>query len=58
MVTTIKYKKVTIDHDIYIKTFTDVILSYLTVSTDDVFNTINNEISFPELTTVLKKTLR
>ena len=42
MVKIIKYKKSTIDHDIYIKTFTDGTLSYITVSTDDVLNTTNN----------------
>ena len=43
-------KKSTIDHAIYIKTFTDGTVSYLTVSTDDVLNTTNNEHAFPELT--------
>ena len=41
--TILKYKKNTIDHDIYIKVFTYDIVSYLTVSTDDVINTTNNE---------------
>ena len=35
-------KKITIDHDIYIKFFTDETVYYLTVSTDDFLNTINN----------------
>ena len=48
MVRIIKYKKIIIDHSIYIKVFTDGTVSYPTVSTDDVFNTINNETSFPE----------
>ena len=38
-----KYKKRTIDHAIYIKDFTDGTVSYLTVSTNDVINTNNNE---------------
>ena len=39
VVTIIKYKKSTIDHDIYIKLFSDVTISYFTVSTDYVMNT-------------------
>ena len=58
VVTIIKYKKSTIDHDIYIKVFTDGTVSYLTVSTYDVLSTTNNENAFPELTRVLKNTLR
>ena len=50
VVTIIKYKRRTIDHTIYIKVFTDGTVSYITVSTDDVINTINNETAFPELT--------
>ena len=50
----IKYKKSTIDHAIYIKVFADGAVSYLTVSTDDVLNTNNNENAFPELTIVFK----
>ena len=50
VVTIIKYKKITIDHTIYIKVFTYGTVSYLTVSTDDVINTTNNENSFLELT--------
>ena len=42
-VTIIKYKKITIDHAIYIKFFTDGTVYYLTVSTNDVINTTNNE---------------
>ena len=38
----IKYKNSTIDHAIYIKVFTDGTVSYLTISTDDILNTINN----------------
>ena len=48
----VKYKNITIDHAIYIRVFTDGTVSYLTVSTDDVLNTTNNEKVFPELTRV------
>ena len=58
VVTVIKYKKITIDHAIYIKFFSDETASYFTVSTDDVLNTTNNETSFPEITIFLKKNLR
>ena len=54
----LKYKKSTIDHAIYIKEFTDGTVYHLKVSTDDVLNTTNNEIAFPELTIFLKNTLR
>ena len=54
VVTIIHHKKSTIYHAIYIKVFTDVTVTYLTVSTDDVLNTNNNENSFPELTRVFK----
>ena len=47
VVTIIKYNKSTIDHEIYIKVFNDGTVSYLTVYTDDVLNTTNNETSFP-----------
>ena len=50
-----KYKKITIDHDIYIKCFSYGTVSYLTVYTDDVLNTTNNENAFPELTRVFKE---
>ena len=50
VLTMIKYKKSTIYHAIYIKVFTDGTVSYLTVSTDDVLNTTNNETAFLELT--------
>ena len=55
VVTILKYKKITIDNAIYIKVFADGTVSYLTVSTDDVLNTINNENTFPELTRVFKE---
>ena len=54
LVTIIKYKKSTIDHAIYINFFSDVTVSYLTVSNDDVLNTTNIENAFPELTRVFK----
>ena len=49
MVTIPQYKKVTIDHAIYIKILYAITLYYLAVSTDDVLNTTNNEIEFPEI---------
>ena len=55
VVTIIKYKKSTIYHAIYIKVFTDVTVSYITVTTFEVLNTNNNEIAFPELTRVFKE---
>ena len=57
VVTIIKYKKITIDHAIYIKVFTDGTVYYLTVSTDDVLNTTNNENAFTEIPRVLKNIL-
>ena len=55
VVTILKYKKSTIDHDIYINFFSDGKVSCLTVSTDDVLNTTNNENGFPELKKVFKE---
>ena len=55
LVTILKYNKSTIDHAIYIKVFTDGNVSYVTVSTDDVLDTNNNENAFPELTIVSKE---
>ena len=55
VVTVLKYKKSKIYHAIYIKVFDDVTVSYLTVSTDAVLNTTNNENTFPELTRVFKE---
>ena len=43
LVKNIEYKKITIDNYLYIKVFTDGTVSYLTVSTDDVLNTTNND---------------
>ena len=53
--TILKYKKSTIDHDIYIKLFSDVTVSYLEVSTYDVLNTTNNVTLFIELTRVFEE---
>ena len=58
VVTILKHKESTIDHDIYIKVFTDGTMSYPTVYTDDVLNTTNNETEFPELTIFLNNTLK
>ena len=46
VVTILKYSNITIDHDIYITVFTDGTVSYITVYTDDVLNTTNNETAF------------
>ena len=43
VVTIIKYKNITIDHNIYIKVLSDVIVSYITVYNYDVLKTTNNE---------------
>ena len=58
VVTILKYKKITIDHAINIKVFSDGTVSYLTVSKNDVLNTNNNETAFPEVRRFLKNTLR
>ena len=42
VVTILKYKKSTIDHTIYIKVFSGITLSYITVSNYDVLNTTTN----------------
>ena len=55
LVTIIEYKKRTIYNAIYIKVLYDGTVSYLTVSTNDVLNTTNNEDAFPELTRVSKE---
>ena len=57
-VTILKYKKITIDHTIYIRVFSDGTVSYRAVYTVYVINTTTNGISFPELKRVLKKHLR
>ena len=41
--------KITIYHDIYIEVLSDETVPYLTVSTDDVINTTNNDTKFPDL---------
>ena len=56
VVTILEYKKSTIDHTIYINFFAGGTVSYLTVSTDDVLNTTNNDNAFPELTRAFKET--
>ena len=48
-------RKSTIDHAIYIKVLSDVKVSYLTVSTDDVINTTNNETEFHDLRRVFEE---
>ena len=55
LVTMIKYNENTIEHSVYIKVFTDVTVSYITVSTDDVLDTTNKETEFPELRSVFEK---
>ena len=55
VVTIIKYKKITIDHAIYIKFFYYIKVSYPTFPTDDVLNTTNNNISFPKLRIVFEE---
>ena len=55
VVTIIKYKKITIDNDIYIKVLSDGTVSCLTVSTDDVLNTTNNYTAFNELRIVFQE---
>ena len=47
VVTRMKYRKIKIDHAIYIKVFSDGKVSYLTVYTDDVLNTTNNKKEYP-----------
>ena len=54
VVTIFKYKNIKIYHAIYIKLFSDVTVYYLTVSTDDVINTTNNDTVFPEVTIFFK----
>ena len=51
----IRYNKITIDHAIWIKVFTDGTVSYLTVSTDDALNATNKKTAFSELTRVFEK---
>ena len=55
VVIVLKYKKIIIDHAIYIKVFYDTTVSYLTVSTDYFFNTNNNDTLFPETRRVFEE---
>ena len=50
VVTIFKYKKIIIDHDIYINVFSDIKVYYFTVYTDSIFNTTNNEKNYHEST--------
>ena len=43
LVTIIEHNKITIDHAIYIKVFSELRVSYLMVYTDDVLDTTNNK---------------
>ena len=58
MVTINKYNKITIDNEIYIKVFSDVTVSYLTVSADAVLKNTNNKTAFTELRRVFGNVLR
>ena len=49
VVTILKYNKSTIDHNIFIKFLYDGTVSNITVSSDNVINTNDNETAFPEL---------
>ena len=49
VVTIIKYNKITIDNDIYIKVLSDGTVSYITVYTDNLMDTTNNVIAYTEL---------
>ena len=53
VVTMMRYKKRKIDHNIYIKVLSDVNVYYISVSTNDVLNTTNNELTFTDLRRVL-----
>ena len=55
MVTILKYKKSTIDRDIYIKALSGVTVSYFIDSTDDFFNTTNDETESTELARVFEE---
>ena len=55
VVTIIKYIKITIDHDIYIKVLSDGTVSYLKVYTNGVLNTSTNDIAYPEPRTVFEE---
>ena len=55
MLKILKYNKRTIYNPIYIKEFSVVTVSYITVSNDDVINTNNNDTVFPELRRVFEE---
>ena len=55
VVTIMRYKKITIDHSIYIKVFHDGNVPYPTVSVDDIFKNTNNMTAFPELKRVFEE---
>ena len=55
MVTIIKYKKITINHNIYIKVFSDGTVSYITIFTDDVLDNDNDETTVTELRKVFEE---
>ena len=50
-----KYNRITIDHAIYIKFFSDVTVPYLTFSTNAFLDIINDETYFSELRRVFEK---
>ena len=56
IVTIIKYKNITIYHSSYIKVFSNETVSYLTIYTDDVLNTTNNETAFTEIKRFFEET--
>ena len=58
VVTTMDYKKITIDHVLYINLLSGGTVYCITVSNDDVLNTTNNQIPFTELIIFLRKFLR
>ena len=46
VVKNIEYKKITIDHAMYVKIFSNGMVSYLTMSRGVVLNTRNNDVTF------------
>ena len=57
VVKTLKYKKIKIDHNIYIKVLSDITVSCLTFYTDGILNTTTNETAYPELRRVFEEDL-
>ena len=55
MVTILKYRKITIDHAIYIKVLSGGIVSYIKFSTDSIIDNNNNEAEFTELRIVFEE---